>query len=196
MVSLSKQHTLNLLIDDHHSKKAKSHHLSMSKIIDKQWYKIKSSIIDSNNWLNKIFSAFDKLHKELSSSFRLVDNFSNHYSFHTVNWKNTEVKNAHLHFLDKIFDDFLSNPDTVLVISDVCVKNKVATLISYIHQSRNIIAKTIYYAIDVTSTKAELFSIKCGINQAIQVSNAENIIVITNTIHTTRQIFDSFSYPY
>jgi len=66
----------------------------------------------------------------------------------------------------------------------------------HIYQSRDTIAKTIYHAIDVTSTKAELFSIRCGINQAVQVSNAKNIIVITDTIHTTRQIFDSLSYSY
>jgi len=43
------KHGLNSLINNHHSKKAKSHCLSMSKIIDKQQYKIKSLIVDSNN---------------------------------------------------------------------------------------------------------------------------------------------------
>jgi len=33
MVSLFKQHTLNLLINDHYLKKAKSHHLSMSELM-------------------------------------------------------------------------------------------------------------------------------------------------------------------
>ena len=113
-----------------------------------------------------------------------------------MNWKNTEVKNAYLYFLDKIFDNSLSNSNSILVISNASVKNNITTLISHIHQDSNIIAKTIHYAINVTSTEMELFSVRCGINQAVQVSNTENIIVITNTIHTTRQIFDSFSHPY
>ena len=141
--------------------------MQLWQLIDKQWYKIKSSIIDSNNWLNKVFSTFNRLHKKLSSSFRLVDNFSNCYSFYTVNWKNTEVKNAYLCFLDKIFDNSLSNFNTVLVISDASVKNNVATLISHIHQGSNIIAKTIHYAINVTFPEMELFSVRYGINQAV-----------------------------
>ena len=141
--------------------------MQLWQLIDKQWYKIKSSIIDSNNWLNKVFSAFNRLHKKLSSSFRLVDNFSNCYSFYTVNWKNTEVKNAYLCFLDKIFDNSLSNFNTVLVISDASVKNNITTLILHIHQGSNIIAKTIHYAINVTFTEMELFSVRYGINQAV-----------------------------
>ena len=134
MVSLSKYYALNSLMEDHHSKKAKSHCLSISKLTDKQWYKIKSSIVDSNNWLNKVFSVFNKLHKELSSSFRLVDNFPNYYSFHTVNWKNTKVKNAHLYLLNKIFDNSISDLNTVLIISDASVKNKVTTSILHNYQ--------------------------------------------------------------
>ena len=65
--------------------------------------------MDTNNHLNKVFLSFNRLHKELSPGFQLVDNLSNHFSFHTVNYKDTEVKNAYLHTLDKIFDDFLSN---------------------------------------------------------------------------------------
>ena len=113
-----------------------------------------------------------------------------------MNWKNTEVKNAYLCFLDKIFDNSLSDSNTVLVISDASVKNNVTTLISHIHQDSNIIAKTIYYAINIISTKIELFSVRCGINQAVQVPNTQNIIVITDTIHIARQIFDLSFHPY
>jgi len=56
--------------------------------------------------------------------------------------------------------------------------------------------KTTYHAINVTSTEAELFVIRCGINQVIQVPNIEHIIVITDAIHTARHIFNSSSHPY
>ncbi len=79
----------------------------------------------------------------------------------------SEVKNAYLCFLDKIFDNSLSNFNTVLVISDASVKNNITTLILHIHQGSNIIAKTIHYAINVTFTEMELFSVRYGINQAV-----------------------------
>ncbi len=41
---------------------------------------------------------------------------------------------------------------------------------------------------NVTSTKAKLFLIRCGINQAVQVPNTEHIIVITDTIPAARYI--------
>ena len=107
MAFLPKYHTFNSLMDDHYSKKAKSHCLSMSKMIDKQQYRIKSSIIDFNNQLNKAFPTFDKLHKELSLVFKLVDNFLTCYCFYTVNWKTTEVNNTHLCFLNKIFEYYI-----------------------------------------------------------------------------------------
>jgi len=65
--------------------------------------------MDTNNCLNEVLLSFDKLHKELSPGFQLVDNLSDHFSFHTVNCKDTEVKNAHLHTLDKIFDNTLKS---------------------------------------------------------------------------------------
>ena len=46
------------------------------------------------------------------------------------------------------------------------------------------------------STKSELFTIRCKINQAVQVSDASYIIVITNSIHLAKQIFDLLSHSY
>ena len=158
--------------------------------------KIKSSIVDTKNCLNEVFPSFNRLYKELLPRFWLVDNFSNHFSFYTANHKDTEVKNAHLYTLDKIFDNFLSNINTILIISDTSIKNNVATLILHIHSRQNILPKTIHYTINVTSTKVELFSIRCEINQVIQVPDAENIIIITDTLHGARCIFDLSFHPY
>jgi len=98
--------------------------------------------------------------------------------------------------LIKIFKDFLSDPKTVIVISNVNIKKNVAISILHVHSGCNILAKTIHHAVNITSTKAELFTIRCGINQAVQVENTTNIIVIIDAIHTVRWIFDSFSHPY
>jgi len=66
------------------------------------------------------------------------------------------------------------------------IKKNIATLVLHIYSSGNILAKTIYHTVNVTSMNVELFAIRCGINQAVQVKNATNIIIITDTIHVTR----------
>ncbi len=48
----------------------------------------------------------------------------------------------------------------------------------------------------ITSTEAELFAIRCSINQAMNLNNIAKIIVITDFIHTARKIFDSLAHPY
>ena len=73
--------------------------------------------------------------KKLSSSFWLVDTFPDHISFLTVNCKDNEVKNAHLCNLNKIFENFLSNPNTILVISDANIKKNIATSLLHIYSS-------------------------------------------------------------
>jgi len=50
--------------------------------------------------------------------------------------------------------------------------------------------------INVTTTKAELFTIRCGINQAIDIPNIKHIVVITDFLYATKKIFDSSLHPY
>ena len=93
-MSLPQQYTLNSLLDKHHSK-TKPHCLSIALLTQKQCSKIKSSIVNSNNYLNEVFSFFDRPHKELFLGFHLVDIFSNCFIFHIVSCKNTGAKTAH-----------------------------------------------------------------------------------------------------
>ena len=152
--------------------------------------------VNSNNRLNGILPPFDTSHKELSSGFHLVDNFPNHFSFHTVNRQDKEIKSAHIRKLDRIFEDSCLDSKTVLVISDASIKNDVATSILHVYFGGNTIAKTIHHTIKVTSTEGYLQSDRCGINQAVQVTEATHIIVVMDTIHSARRIFDSLIHPY
>ena len=67
------------------------------------------------------------------------------------------------------------------------LKNNVAISISHIH---SYIKKIIHHAINISSTKTELFTIRCKINQAIQIPEVSHIIIITNTIHSAKRIFN------
>jgi len=84
----------------------------------------------------------------------------------------------------------------VLIISDASVKNNVVILISHICRGQEIIAKSIHHAMNITSSKAKLFAIRCGINHATQLQDVSQIVVITDAILAARKIFDSFIHPY
>ena len=44
--------------------------------------------------------------------------------------------------------------------------------------------------------EAELFAIRCGINQACSINNISKIITVTDSIHVARTIFSSESHPF
>ena len=82
------------------------------------------------------------------------------------------------------------------MVTDASIKNDIATSISHIHLTNSPLTKTVHYALFVTSTEAELFTIRCGINQAYSQDNISKIIVVTDSIHAAKKIFDSDSHPY
>ena len=63
VVSLPKQHAINSLLNNHHSKNVKPYHLLIDKLIDKQYLKIKSLIVDTNNCLNQVHPLFNRHYK-------------------------------------------------------------------------------------------------------------------------------------
>ena len=85
---------------------------------------------------------------------------------------------------------------TALIISDASIKNDIATSISHVHLANQPITKTVHHAAFVTSMEVELFAIRCSINQACSNKAISKIIVITDSIHTARKIFDSSSHPF
>ena len=49
----------------------------------------------------------------------------------------------------------------------------------------------IYHVTNVTSTEAELFAIRCGINQAVNLPGISKIVVFTDSLHAAKKIFNS-----
>ena len=89
-----------------------------------------------------------------------------------------------------------SSLSTALVVTDVSIKNDIATSISYINLADHPLIKTVHHAIFITSMEAELFAIRCGINQACIKEGVSKIIVVTDSIHAVKKIFDSKSHLY
>ena len=78
-----------------------------------------------------------------------------------------------------------------LVVTNAGTKNNMATSITHIHIYDKSVIKTLYHVENVTSTKAELFAIRCSINQAVNIQEISKIIVVTDSIHITKRIFNS-----
>ena len=117
--------------------------------------------MDANNYLNGIFSSFNC---EFTPSFRLIDNFSSHFSFHQTNCKDKKSKATHLCKLDNILSNTSLDSKSIIVVSDTSVRNNIAISISYVYSYSNNVKKIIYHVINITSTEAELFTIRYRIN--------------------------------
>ena len=76
------------------------------------------------------------------------------------------------------------------------IKNDIATLISHIHICDQPLVKTVHHVAFVTSTEAELFAIRYGINQACNKENISKVIIITDSIYVAKKIFNTKSHPY
>jgi len=167
MCTLPNNHTIKSLLKSRHNENSNYHCLLLENMTSKQWLKIKSSVIDTNNHLNGIFSMFNSLNSELFPGSRLVDIFSSSFSFNQANYKDIESKAIHFCKLNDIVLHATSNPKSTINISDVSIRNNIAISVVYIHLHSNSIKKISHHAVGITSTEAELFAIRCGINQVI-----------------------------
>jgi len=98
--------------------------------------------------------------------------------------------------LDTITIEAFNDLYSSIIIANISIWNNVAISISHIHSHNSPVIKTIYQAINITSTEAKLFVIRCGINQAVGIPNINWIIVITDSLHMAKKIFDSLLHPY
>jgi len=129
-------------------------------------------------------------------NFLLTSDFFSHFSFYQASFKDKESKATHLCNLNNIFSNTLVDSKSIIIVSDANIRNIIIISISCIHSHLNDVEKTIHHAVNITSTKAELFVIRYGINQAIQILEATYIIIITDAIHVAQCIFDSIVYLY
>ena len=149
-----------------------------------------------DNRFNEVFSLFNPLNKEFSSSSCIIDIFPSQFSFHHYNKHSNNTLIAHSCQLDNIAITFSLDHSCTLVVTNTGIKNNVATSIVYIHICDKPIIKTLHHAGNVISTEAELFAIRCSINQAVNIQEISKIIVITDSIHAAKRIFNPSLHPY
>ena len=150
--------------------------------------------MDSYNKLHRVFPSFSPINPELNLCSRIIDIFQNWFSFNLA----SKAKNdsAHSQQLDNMTILSSMSPHMAIVVFDASIKNNIATLVSHIHIQDNPLIKTVHHMAYVTSTEAELFAIRCRLSQACNKENISKIIVITDSIHAAKKIFDTKSHPY
>ena len=189
-------HLLRILMDDSPSLSSMPNSHCIGTLTNCQRNLTKGHLIDSYNKAHRIFPSFSPLNPEFSPGHCIMDEFSNHFSFNLVNKKEKEKYKTHAQELDDMVLSNSSSPQSALIIMDASIKNDIATLVLHIHIANCPLTKTVHHASFVTSTKAELFAIRCGINQACSINSISKIIVITDSIHAAKKIFNSKSHPY
>jgi len=143
-----------------------------------------------DNQFNEVFSLFDPLNPKFSPENKIINIFASHFSFYTFSKHNNKDLDKHIQQLDDLAIKASSIPSITLIISDTSIKNNIAISISHIHIHNKLIIKTLHYAVNITSTEAELFVIRCSINQATCYNEISKIIVVTNSIYAIRKIFN------
>ena len=144
-----------------------------------------------DNRFNEVFPSFNPLNKDFSPGSYLIDIFSSHFSVYPFIKSSSNNLEDHSHQLNNITIISLLNHSHALVIFDASIKNNMATSITYIHICDKPIIKMIYHAANITLTEAKLFAIRCSINQAVNLPGISKIVIITDSIHTAKRIFNS-----
>ena len=148
-----------------------------------------------DNCFNEVFPSFNPLNPEFSPGNRIIDCFPNQFSFYLFSKSKDQHFKSCIQQLDNLAIESLNTPSNTLVVTDASVKNNVASFIVHVHIHNKPIIKTLHHASNITSTEAEFFVIKCGINQAIHLHSISKIIVVMDSIHVAKKIFDLLSHP-
>ena len=191
---LPTNHIIRDLIDDISNLIKKPNLYAVSSLTNRQKNIAKGHLIDSCNKAYSILSLFSPLNREFTPGFYLTNNFSDCFSFNLVNKK--EKDKIRIQELDEMVLRISFSLSIAFIVTDASIKNDIAIFILYIYLANHPLVKMVHHVAFVTSTEVELFAIRCSINQACIKKNVFKIIVITNSIHTAKKIFDSKLHPF
>ena len=193
-ITLLSNHLIRSLIDLQLNTSPNLKSVAIDLLTNWQWSLVKGHLVDMANRSNECFSSFAPLDSEFSPGFRVIDYFSDRISFNVCVKDKDDT--SHTHQLNEMVLKSTSSSSVAIIASDVSIKNNVTTSIAHIHTYNKPLTKTIHHTVLITSTEAELFAIRCGINQAINLNGIAKIIVVTDSIHTARKIFNPSVHLY
>ena len=188
-LKLSTNHIIRALIEDTPNPLKPPNPHMVSSLTNWQKNIAKEHPIDSCNKAYSLFPAFSPLNWEFTPGFCLTNIFSDCFSFNLVNKK--EKDSICVQELNEMTLWISSSPSTAFIVTNASIKDDIATYILHVHSANQPLIKTVHHAAFVTSTEAELFAIRCSINQACIKENVSKIIIITDSIHVAKKIFNS-----
>ena len=168
------------------------HPSSLANVTNHQRKKIKGHLVDINNRSHSLFLEFSPTHPELAPGSRIIDTFPDRFSFNF--YMKGKINKTHIYQLNSMVIKASSSQSTAIVALDASIKNNIATSISYIHISNQPLIKTLHHTAFIISIEAKMFTIRCGINQATARTNVSKIVIITDSIHAAKKIFNSSSH--
>ena len=190
-LTLPLNHFIQTLMDLPFSSPKHQHPVSLKSLTSHQRSNVKGHLVNSNNKLYRIFSSFSPLHPELYLGSRIIDNFSDHFFF------NLAIRNKNcFQQLDNMVLELSSFPSTAIIVMDASIKNNIATSILHVHIANCSLIKTLHHAAFIMTTEAKLFAIRYSINQACTKENVSKIIIVTNSIHVAKKIFNTLLHSY
>ena len=192
--TLPNNHIIRLLIDNKPYSPSSPHVLSLGSLTKRQHGLLKSHIIDINNRFNEVFPAFDPINPKFYPGNRIMDLFSNCFSFHLFSRSSNRSLKSCIQQFDVLAIESSFSLLYTLMIADASVKNNVTSSIVHIHVFNKPVVKTLHCTINVTSSEAEFFTIRCGINHAVLSQETSKIIVVTDSIYIIKKIFDLSLY--
>ena len=182
-------------LNRHHSKGIPPHCISTSFLTMKQNSRLKSPIQDINHHLNQVHPSFDSMNSELKPGTCIVDIFPNCFSFHTVKHNDKIARANHLKTLDNILHTSTTQPGTIIIVTDTSTKRGIyAVSVAHGWQNKSLVFNLEYTALNVTSSEAEIFAIRCGINKATTLEEINQIIVIMDSIQCAQKLFDTSNH--
>ena len=189
---LPENHIIQSLMNDSLYRSNSSNPHTISSLMNRQRNIVKSHIIDSKTKSYGIFPSFAPLHQKFTPGYCISDKFSDCFSFNLVDKKGKD--NICAQELDNLV---LQNslPLSALVVTDTSINDNIATLVMHIHQANSPLIKMVHHTMFITSSEAELFTMRCRINQACNKDNISKIVIITDSIHLVKRIFDSLLHP-
>ena len=86
-----------------------------------------------DNCFNKIFPSFDLLNPKSSLGSRIIDIFSNCFSFHLFSKYKDQHFKLYIQKLNNLVIELLNYPSNALIVMDASVRNNITTSIAHIH---------------------------------------------------------------
>jgi len=110
--ALPSNHLMQTIIESHYGTYKLRHPALLNILISHQRSYVKGHLVDTNNRFNGIFPFFLPLHSELSSGLRIIDNFSNQFSFNLYNKK--MIKYTSNNLMTWLLSCLISHPQLLL----------------------------------------------------------------------------------